>query len=186
MHRGPNPRRAVGDDGYVDARREAGGQPRQRRLDLVHGADDVRARLALNVKENRRRLVIPGAQLIVFRARDDIGDVGETHGGVVLVGDDLRAVVRGRAQLIIGVDGVGAGRAVEITLGAVAVGGGDRRAELRQGQTIGGELTCVDEDADRRPVAAADRYEAHTGKLGYLLRQLLVGELFDVRQGHGL
>ena len=68
---------------------------RQQRLDAIDHLDDVGARLALDVEDDRRRGVRPGAELGVLGAADDVGDVGQPHRIAVAVGDDGIGVLRG-------------------------------------------------------------------------------------------
>ena len=67
-------------------------QLRQERLDAIGDLDDVGARLALHVDDDRPRLLVPGpaGELRVLDAVDDVGDVGEADRRAVLVGDDER------------------------------------------------------------------------------------------------
>ena len=73
----------------------------QERLDAVDDLDDVRARLALDVHDDGRRLVHPGGLLHVLGVVDDVGHVGEMHGGAVPVGDDEGLVLLAREELVV-------------------------------------------------------------------------------------
>jgi hypothetical protein len=86
-----------------------------------------------------------------------------------VVGDDDIGVVGGRAELVVGIDRVGAGRAVEIALGRVDVRVADRRAQIVDVEAIGGERPRVGADPHRRPLAAIDRDEADARQLRDLL-----------------
>ena len=55
-------------------------------------------------------------------------------GAPLLVGDDERPVLRARQQLVVGADRVRLVGAVEVALGLIDVGGGDRRAQVLQRQ----------------------------------------------------
>ena len=185
-HRGADGHGAVGQDVEVDRGRQRGLQLRQQRLDALDHRDDVGAGLALDVEDDGRRLVHPGAELVVLGAVDDVADIAEPDRRAVLVGDDQRFVVAGVADLVVGVDGVGAHRAVEIALRRVDVGVAERGAQIVDVQPVGGELADIGADPHRRPLAAADADEADAGKLRDLLRQAGVDEILDLRQRHGL
>ena len=91
----------------IHARGQRGLQRRQQGVDSIDHVDDVRARLALHIQDQRRDAVHPAAELGVFRARHQGGDILEAHRRAVLVGDDDVAVVVGVSDLIVGVDRVG-------------------------------------------------------------------------------
>ena len=100
---------------------QRGAQLRQQRLDAVDDGDDVRAGLALDVQDDGRRLVHPRGLLDVLGVVDDGRHVGEVDGRAVPVGDDERAVLVAREELIVGADRVRLLRAVEGALGLVDV-----------------------------------------------------------------
>jgi hypothetical protein len=181
-HRGADGDRAVGDHGDVDPRRQGGLQLRQLLLDAVDDLDDVGARLALHVEDDRRHGVAPGRELDVLGAVLHLGDVGEPHRRAVLIGDDEVAIGGGRLQLVVGVDRVGARRPVEIALRRVDVGGADGGAQIVEIEPIGGERPRIGLDAHRRALPAADADEADAGQLRDLLREARVGEILDLRQ----
>jgi hypothetical protein len=72
---GANGDGAIGQDVEVDGCGQRGLQLRQQRLDAFDDGDDVGAGLALDIENDGRRFVHPGAELVVFRAFDDIADV---------------------------------------------------------------------------------------------------------------
>ena len=74
--------------GQLGAARHGALQPRQFGLDALDGVDDVGAGLALDVDDDRRRALVPAADLGVLEAVDDLGDVLEQHRRAVAVGDD--------------------------------------------------------------------------------------------------
>src|SRR6185295_13881224 len=102
---------------------------------------------------------------------DDGGDVGQLHRRAVAVGDDERAVVVAGQELVVGGDRVRQARAVEVALGLVDVGGGDRGADVVEVQTVGREQGGIGLDAHRRLLPAADAHQADAGQLRDLLRQ---------------
>ena len=149
----------------VDRLRQRRGQRRQQRLDAVDDLDDVRAGLALDVDEQRRRPVHPRRQPRVFGGDLDRGDVGEQHRRAVAVGDDRFEIVAGIADLVVGVDGERLRRAVEIALRRIDVEVGDGRAQVVEVEAVGGERERIGVDAHRRALAAGDRHQADAGKL---------------------
>ena len=100
-------------------------------------------------------VVRPRGEAHVLGVVDDVGDVRQAHRRAVAVGDDELAVLVGRAQLVVGVDGGGARRAVEAALGLVDVGGGDRGAHVFEVRAVGGERLRV--RPARAPRAAGRR-----------------------------
>ena len=121
--------------------------------------DHVGARLALHVEDDRRAQLAapagPGAEPRVLGALDHLRDVDQAHRRAVLVGDDQVLVVVGGEQLVVGVDRVGALRAVEAALGAVGVGRRDRGAQRVEADAVRRQRLGVGLDAHRRPLAAA-------------------------------
>ena len=57
-------------------------------LDAVHDLNDIGARLALDVQNDRRRELIQAASLLFSGPLIDVGHVGQTHGIAVAIGDD--------------------------------------------------------------------------------------------------
>ena len=100
----------------------------------------------------------------------------------VAVGDDDAAVLVGAPQLVVGVDGVGARRAVEAALGLVGVGGGDRVAHVLERQALGGEPPSG--SPARAPPGRCpprERHQAHARHLRDLLREARVHEVLHLR-----
>ena len=79
---------AVREHADIDRRRQRRDDARQQRLDAVDHLDDVGARLALHIEDDRGRRVRPGAELDVLGAVGDVGDVRQPHRIAVAVGDD--------------------------------------------------------------------------------------------------
>ena len=127
---------------------------RQQRLDAVDHLDDVGAGLALDIEDDRRRRVRPGAELDVLGAVGDVGDVATAAPVAVAVGDDGVGVLCGVLDLVVGVDGRGLRRPVEVSLRRIDVEVADRGAHVVDIEPIGGERLRVELDADRGAVAA--------------------------------
>ena len=185
-HRGADGDGPVGQDVEVDRRRQRGLQLRQQRLDALDHGNDVGAGLPLDIEDDRRGLVHPGAELFVLRAIDDVPDVAETDGRAVLVGDDQGFVIAGVADLVIGIDRVGAHPPVEVSLRRVDVGVGKGGAQVIDVEPVGGELADIGTDPHRGPLAAADADEANAWKLGDFLRQPGVDEILHLCERHSL
>ena len=92
VDRGADRAGAVVHDGQVDADRHGALQPRQLRLHPLDGLDHVGAGLALDVDDDGRRALVPGADLGVLQAVDDLGDVAQQHRRAVAIGHDQRSV----------------------------------------------------------------------------------------------
>ena len=92
---------------------------RQQLLDAVDDLDDIGAGLALDVEQDGRRCVHPARRAWCSPAPSiDVRNIAKLHRRAVAVGDDEVVVVRRLSELVVGVDGVGAGRAVETCLSA--------------------------------------------------------------------
>ena len=128
---------AVGQYGNIHRGGQRALELGQERLYAVDHGDDVGAGLALNVDDDRRRLIGPGSELVVLYTVDHCRDIGEPHRRAVTVGDDRRSVLTARQQLIVGADGISLMSAVEITFGLIDVRLGDAAAQSFQRETIG-------------------------------------------------
>src|SRR5439155_8713578 len=125
----------------------------------------------------RGNVVHPRREPHVLRVLDDVGDIRKLDGRTVTVGDDHGGVVGGRAQLVVGVYGVGAARAVEASLRLVDVGRCDRGAHVLEVQAVRGERARIDLDPNGRALAPGERHQAHAGKLRDLLRETRIDEV---------
>ena len=185
-HRGADRDGAIGQQGDIDARRQGRLETRQRLLDGVHHVDDIGARLALNIEDDRGLRARPGGKLFILGALGDRGNVVEPDRGAVPIADDEVAIVRDAVQLIIGVDRISPFRAVEASLGTIDIGVGDRGAQIIEVEAVGRDRARIDFDAHRRPLAARKTYDADAGHLRNLLRKPRVDEFLDLRQRQGL
>ena len=75
LDRGAHGLGAVAEDLDVDALRERRLELRQERLHAIGDLDDVRARLALHVQDDRALVARPAGELRVLDAVDDARDV---------------------------------------------------------------------------------------------------------------
>ena len=100
-------------------------------------------------------------------------------GRAVAIGDDdVVPVLRGR-QLVVGVDGVAARRAVDVALRAVDGRDRDLGADVLERQALRHQLGRIDLDAHRRLLLAADRDLRDAGNLADLLRELGIDGVAD-------
>ena len=163
----------------LHGRRQRGLQLRQKFFDAIDDGDDVRARLALNIQNDRRSFVGPRRLPNVFRAVDDGGHIGEPDGRAIAIRDDDGAVAVAGKQLVVGADGVGLMRAVERAFGLVDVGLAQCGAQIFQAQPIRSQRGGIGLHAHRGTLSAADADQPNAGKLRNFLRQRGVGEVFD-------
>ena len=105
------------------------------------------------------------------------------HRRAVAVGDDQIAVV-GAALLIWSLDSdlEALVALIDVALGAVGVGGGDRRAHILQADAIAVELVGLQFHAHRRQGAAAERDLADAVDLRQLLLQHRIGAVVKLRR----
>ena len=106
-HRGADRRGAVRDDGKLHARRHRRFQLRQCLADQIHGLDDIGIGQALHREDDRGGAVIPGGQLIIGGADRGMADIADADRRAIAVGDDRVIEPRCRAQLVIGLQGIG-------------------------------------------------------------------------------
>ena len=161
-------------------------QLREKGLDAVHHADDVRARLPLDVDDHRRGGVHPGRLVIVLGAVHHVGNVGEPHGAAVLVRHDDRGVVLRRHDLIVRADGERLPAVLQVSLGLVHVGLAERGPQIFEAQPVGRQGRRVSLDPHGRPLPAADRHQPHSRKLRYLLRERGVGVVLHLPERHAV
>ena len=174
--------RAVGQYGDFHRGGQRALELRQKSFYAVDHGDDIGAGLALNIDDDRRRLVRPGSELVVLDAVDHRGDIGEPHRRAVTVGDNRRSVLIARQQLIVGADRVGLMGAVEVAFGLIDVGLGDAGAQGFQGEAVGGQRRRVDLNTHGRLLPAADADQSDAGQLRNFLRQPGIREIFDIGQ----
>ncbi len=179
-HRGADGEGAVGEDIDVERGRQGLAQLRQQRLDAVDDGDDVGAGLALDVHDHRLCRVGPGGEPVVLLRLGDGRHVGHPHRRAVAIGDDDVAEGGGIGDLVVGVDGVGARRAVEIALGRVDVGVGDRGSKVVDIEPVGGERRRIGADPHAGLLAALEADETDAGKLGNLLGEPRIHHVVDL------
>ena len=114
---------------------------------------------------------------------DRLADVADAQRAAIAIGDDDVVPVLGVQQLVVGVDRVGALRAVDIALWAVDGRDRDLAADVFQREALGDELGGIDLDADRRLLLAADEDLRDAGDLADLLRELGVDASLTVVSG---
>ena len=124
------------------------------------------------------------AACFTFSASSTASATSESStGAFVAVGDDQGPVLLARKELVVGADDVGLPRPVEAALCLVDVGCGNGRAQVFEGQAVGGQGRGVGLDPHGRPLPAADADEPHAGKLRDLLGEPRVRQVLHLRQG---
>ncbi len=184
MHRGANAGGAVRQNLGMEPGGQALEQLGELRLDCVGGLDDVGAGLALDVEDDRRRAVGQRPQSRILRAFHNLCHILETDGRVVLIADDQVLIVLDRLQLIIGVDLVGAVRAVETALRRIGIRIVDRGAQLREAEAVARQCLRVGADAHRRLLPAREPDETDAADLADLLGEARVDDRLHLRQRH--
>ena len=84
VDRGADGAGAVVDELQVGAGGQRAGEPRQLAADAADGLDHVGAGLALDVDDDGRLALVPGADAVVDEAVDDVGDVAAAAPGLPL------------------------------------------------------------------------------------------------------
>ncbi len=129
-------------------------------VDPVDRVDDVGAGLPVEDHQHRRLAVGEPGVAQVFRALDDIGDIGEPHRRAVAIGDDQRPVILGLDGLVVGVELEAAVALVDRAFRAVRVGRGKRGAHVFEADAVFEQRQRVELDPHRRRRGAADRHLA--------------------------
>src|SRR5208282_499143 len=99
---------------------------RQFGLNALDCVDDVGAWLTEDNRENGWASLRQSQIAQVLYGIHYVGDVGETHWGVVAIGNDKRDVVGGSRRLIVGVDLAVPFIVLNVAFRAVGVGGSKR------------------------------------------------------------
>ena len=123
-------------------------QLRQNLLDGVDDGDGVSAGLALDVENDGRRdraampirMPIQAPCLVFSTPFTTLATSFTKTGAPLRVGDNDIFILVGRADLIVGVDLIVLARPVEVALGGVDAGLGQRRAHILHVQAVGGKL----------------------------------------------
>src|SRR5262249_47035761 len=140
-------------------------------LHAVGGLNDVGARLALDVQDDGRRLVNPGGEANVLDVINDIADVAEADGHSVLVCDDEIGVFGRGQKLIVGADGIGEARAVEISFGRIHVIGDETVANVFETDAKGGKSGRVDLNTNGGLLVAFNSDQSNTADFAQFLGQ---------------
>ena len=152
----------------------------------VDDVDDICAGLTLHIDDQRRRGIRPASELRILGAGHQDRNVLEPYRRAVLVRHHHVAVVVRVANLIIGVDGVGAGRAVERSLRPVLVCVADGGAQIIEIQSVSRHGARVRHHPYRGPLAAADADDADALDLRDLLGDARIDEILHFGERHRL
>ena len=182
VDRGADAGRAIGEDRRVQPGRQAAQQIRKLLFDRIGGGDDVRARLALDIEDDRRGLVGERAEPAVLSALDDLGDILEPDRRAILIGDDELLIVLGGLELVVRVDLIGPARTVEAALGRIGVGIVDRGTDLGERQAVARQRLGIGADPHRGLLAAGEADQTDPADLADLLREAGVDDRLDLGQ----
>ena len=171
-------------DGWRDRRL----QPRQRRFDVIHRVDHVGAGLLEDHQDDAAAAVLPGGQFLVLRPVDRLADVAHPHRRAVAIGQNHVVELGRLGELVVVVQGVGRGRAVDDSLRCIHRRIDQVLAHILQCHAHRRELGGIDLHPDRALLLPADEHLRHARELGNLLRQHVVGVVvrFDQWQRVGL
>ncbi len=158
----------------------------ENRLDGLHHADGIGAGLPLNVEDHSRGLVHPRRLLVVLDAVHHLRNVLQHDGRAIAVGNHNLSIVGAGHQLIVGIDLVVLVRPIEVTLGLIDAGRGERRAQILEVEAVGRQRHRIGLNAHRRLLPAADAHQADAAQLRKLGRQPCVDKILHLRQRHGV
>ena len=147
---GPDGRGAVHLHRELDVGGQGGGKLGQQGPDIVHGLDDVGPGLAEHDQHDGRTAVDQAAGPDILHRIRDPGHVGQTHRGAVFIRKDQRVVLQGLEQLVVGRNLVGGLTRLDLALGPVDRGGGDKIAYLGDTQPPLGQGGRIHVHAHRR------------------------------------
>ena len=142
---------------HLDIGRQGRLDRRQHLLDLGDGLDDVGAGQRIDDDAHGRHAVVQAGVADVLVRILDVGDVMQQHRGAVAVGDDQIAIVRRLARLVVGDHLVALIALIDVALGAVGIGRGDRGAHVLEPDAVAAELVGLELDPHRGQCAAAER-----------------------------
>ena len=155
--------RTVAKDAELDRGGQRGAQAREQGFHPVHGLNDVRAGLALDVHKHGGFATHPAGGADIFHVVHGCPEVADADGGTVFVGDDDVLIVIGGKDLVVGVDGIGLAGTVETTFGGVNAALNDGGADIFEAQTERGDGTGIDLHAYGGFLTTFDGDEANTG-----------------------
>ncbi len=155
-------------------------QARQKTLDAVGHADNVRSRLPLDIQDHCRLRVHPRGLRVVFRAVNYVSDIRQANRPAILVSHDQRPVGVAGQQLIVSLDRELLPRPVQRSFRLVDVCRSERRAQILQAQPVRRERRRIRAHPHRRFLPAANRHQAHARKLRNLLREIGIRVVLDL------
>ena len=161
--------RAVADHAQIDGGGHGGLQLGKHGADPVHCLDDIGSRLAVDERDDSRFSVHEADIPNVFDRIDDVGDVGEFHGGAFAVGNHQRRVLARLQQLVGGGEGPGAVAVREFSFRPVGVRRGEHRPDVFQAQPAIVQQRGIDFHPHGRERAAAHENLSDAFHLGELL-----------------
>ena len=153
----------------------------QQRLDAVHHGDYVGPGLALDIHNNRGRVVHPGGLPDVLDVVLNRGYIRHLHRRAVPVSDDERPVVGARKQLVIGAYLIVLVGTIKTTFGLIDIGGYDGTPQVLQVNSERGQPGRISSNPDGGFLPATDAYQAHSRQLRNLRRQARVGQVLNFR-----
>lgn len=154
---------------YVETSRQCSLLLGETRLYRVDCRNDICSRLALDRQDDRGSEISQCAQPAILCAVHDASDLGHAHRGTVAEGDDQSLIFVYRQQLVVGIDLVGAGWAIEAALRRICVGIVDSGAERVERDPLIGQRLRVGLDADRRTLATRESDKPNACNLRALL-----------------
>ena len=187
-----NRRCAIGDDGKIDGRRNRCPQLSKQRIYAVDRLNDIRRRLLQHVDQHGRLAVCEAGIAPIFQRVLDPGDVGEPYRSSLVVGDDQRPILRSLKQLVGGGQPPGQTAVRHLSLRAIRIRRGKRRADLVPADVVFRQGRGIDLDTNRRTRAALNLDLSDSADLRDLLIEDRIGNvihpapLLDIRsQGQG-
>ena len=148
-------------------------QLRHHLADIVHHLDDVGAGLLGDIDQNRR-LAVEGAQVAdILYPVHHLGHVLQPDRGTIAIRDDQGAVVAGGAGHVIGINLERLFALLNVALGCVGIGRGDRGAHIGQADAVLEQGARVQLNANGGKRRAVERHIAHARNL----RQLLLDDI---------
>ena len=177
---GADHRRTVHGDVQFDTARQHRSQQRQLRLDVVDGLDDVGPGLAVDHQQHGFLIIEETTVVAVLHAVFDLSHIGQAQDGAIALADHQIAVLRGVAQLFVGLHLPVALGILHLPLGPAQVGAGDGGPHFVQRQAVVFQLLRLQLHAHCRQRTAADLHLADALHLRQALAEQAVGQVVEL------
>ena len=114
----------------------------------------------MNIHDDRRFVIAPRSLLRILDVIDNAGDVNQPDRSAFAISNDDVLVIVARHDLVVGADRENLLVAFEVAFCLIHVRRGQRRADIFETQTVGGEGRRIDLNTNAGFLSAADANKA--------------------------